>query len=201
MPPPAAAAVAAARTAEAEASAPRRRVPAKKLIVLVAGALLLLTVLGGAGLFVMKKRAAAAAAAEGVEPAAAHEDRDHARPPTYVPLDAFTVNLADTEAERFAQVGVTFEVDDEKAAERVKAFMPSIRNAILLLLTHKTSADLAGRPGKEQLAREIRRESTRAMGYDVPDEPAPGAGAAPRPNAAEPIGPIRRVNFASFIIQ
>lgn len=191
MPPPAAAAaVADAKSAEA---APRaaRRLPSKKLLVVLAAALLLLAALGGAALLVMKKRAAAAAAEEGAEPAAAQAERDPAKPPTYVPLDVFTVNLADKEVERFAQVGVTFEVDDEHAAERVKGYMPSIRNAILLLLTHKTSADLAGRPGKEQLAREIRRESTRAMGYDVPED-------AP---AKADIGPIRRVNFASFIIQ
>ena len=192
---------------------PRRPLTKKKLIVLLLGGVLLALALGGTTVVVLKKRAAAAAAlaeAEG-EPAAQHDERGKT-PPTYVPLEAFTVNLADKDAERFAQVGVTFELDDAHAVEQVKNYLPSIRNAILLLLAQQTSADLLGRAGKEQLARDIGRAATRAMGYDVPAE-APAADAAPAapgeqaiantrpPRKAEPVGPIRHVHFANFIIQ
>jgi flagellar protein FliL len=40
--------------------------------------------------------------------------RPQGAPPTFVPLDPFTVNLADRDAERYAQVGVTLELDDAK---------------------------------------------------------------------------------------
>lgn len=198
---------------------PPRRPLTKKFIVLVLGGVLLVLALGGATVVVLKKRAAAAAAAmeadaDGAQAGARH-DAEHARtPPTYVPLDAFTVNLADKDAERFAQIGVTFELEDAHAVDQVKNYLPSIRNAILLLLAHKTAAELLGRPGKELLAREIGLEATRAMGYDVPaeveppvaaGEPASGAAgeAIPKRPArkAEPVGPIRHVHFANFIIQ
>jgi flagellar protein FliL len=196
---------------------PRRPLTKKKLVALLLGGVLLALAIGGTTLVVLKKRAAAAAAlaeAEGAEPAGHHDGERSKTPPTYVPLEAFTVNLADKDAERFAQVGVTFELDDAHAVEQVKNYLPSIRNAILLLLAQQTSADLLGRAGKEQLAREIGRAATRAMGYDVPaEEPAVAADAASAaggeqaianqrpPRKAEPIGPIRRVHFANFIIQ
>jgi flagellar FliL protein len=195
--------------------APKRKLLSKKLLLVLLGVVLLLAVAGGAAVVVLKKRAAAAAeAAEaGAEEPAGHAERSKIAP-TYVPLDPFTVNLADKDAERFAQIGVTFELDDPHAVDEVKNYMPSIRNAILLLLAHKTAAELLGRPGKELLAREIGREATRAMGYDVPaeveppvaaDEPASGAAgeAIPKRPArkAEPVGPIRHVHFANFIIQ
>jgi flagellar protein FliL len=190
---------------------PRRPLTKKKLVALLLGCVLLALAIGGTTVVVLKKRAAAAAAlaeAEG-EPAAHHDERSKT-PPTYVPLEAFTVNLADKDAERFAQVGVTFELDDAHAVEQVKNYLPSIRNAILLLLAQQTSGELLGRPGKEALAQEIGRAATRAMGYDVPAEPAAAEAATASepaianqrpPRKPEPIGPIRRVHFANFIIQ
>jgi flagellar FliL protein len=194
--------------------APKRKLLSKKLLLVLLGVVLLLAVAGGAAVVVLKKRAAAAAeAAEaGAEEAAGHAERSKIAP-TYVPLDPFTVNLADKDAERFAQIGFTFELDDPHAVDEVKNYMPSIRNAILLLLAHKTSDELLGRPGKEALAREIGLESTRAMGYPVPTAAASEGEAASGAEGAEAVkakgpakkpvqtGPIRHVHFANFIIQ
>jgi flagellar FliL protein len=173
---------------------------------------LLLAAIGGGGFVVLMKKRAVAAQIDGADAGHAAARDAHGAAPIYVPLDAFTVNLADNDAERFAQVAVTFEVEDDKAVEQVKSYLPSIRNAILLILTRKTSAGLLGGEGKEQLAREIARGAARAMGYDVPaEEPAADAASAAGgeqaianrrpPRKAEPIGPIRRVHFANFIIQ
>ena len=125
--------------------------------------------------------------------------------PTFVPLDAFTVNLADRDSERYAHVGITLELADAKAADLLKAYMPAIRNNILLALGGKTANQLMERDGKLRLAAEIRREALRPLGYEI-DAPAPAAsGAAPRkvPSADdddEPT-PIRAVHFSNFIIQ
>jgi flagellar FliL protein len=127
-------------------------------------------------------------------------------------MDPFVVNLADHDADRYAQIGITLEVPDEHVGEEIKTFLPAIRNNILLLLAHKSSADLAGGDGKEQLARDIRREALKAMGEDVPDDEAAvpadesASTAAVRKKkkkaAAEaPEMPIRSVQFSSFIIQ
>jgi flagellar FliL protein len=58
--------------------------------------------------------------------AKAPEASGHRVPPTFVDLEPFTVNLAYKDMERYAQVGVTLEVDDAKFAEEMKAYMPSI---------------------------------------------------------------------------
>jgi flagellar FliL protein len=108
-------------------------------------------------------------------------------------------------------------VPDEHVGEEIKTFLPAIRNNILLLLAHKSSADLAGGEGKEKLARQIRRESLKAMGEEVDDEDedadaapvadaASGAASAPVKKKKKKVAeaadaPIRSVQFSSFIIQ
>jgi len=188
----------------------------KKLIIIIAAVVALLGVAGGGAAVYMKKKAAAeaeAAAAEDDEEGDGHttkkaaakehkKDEKHA-PPVFVPLDPFVVNLADREADRFAQVGMTLEVNDAKVGDEIKAYMPAIRNNVLLLLSHKTSQELMEPEGKEQLAREVRREALRPMGYELPDEEEASAGKKKKKKKAEDEEsmPIKSVQFSSFIIQ
>jgi len=158
------------------AEAPPKKGP-KKLIIIIAAAVILLSLLGGGALFYMKKKAAAAAAAEadggdtGASPKHKKDAKhDASHPPAFLPLDPFIVNLADKEVDRFAQVGVTLEVADPHMADQLKAYMPAIRSNVLMVLSHKTSAELLTREGKEKLAREIQRESVRPMGIELDDE-------------------------------
>ena len=218
---------AAAPTVDAGAVVPAKK--GKKKLIIIAAAVLLLLVIAGAGtaLFLKKK---AAQHAEGADETSAQADEHRAakpdlkHPPTFLPLDPFVVNLADRDADRYAQIGITIEVEDAKFAEQMKAFMPAIRNAILMVLAQKSSRDLLDRAGKEQLAAEILREASRTMGIEV-DEPKPPPPLAekktdadkpvddedpkPAPKAmakaakqapAEP-NPIRRVHFSNFIVQ
>lgn len=173
----------------------------KKLIIIAAATLLLGLVLagsGGAAYYLMHMRQAAPeAAAEVVADAPSPEPRKkEARrsTPVFLPLDLFTVNLADREAERYAQVGVTLEVADSKTSDQLKAYMPVIRNDILMLLAHKRAPELQERAGKLALAREIRRAALKALATDVSDPP---------PGDADPDeeAPVRAVHFSSFIIQ
>ena len=197
----------------------------KKLVIMVAVAAI---VLGGGGvgaLVYMKKQKAAAEAAaaaaddgdaESAAPAKAEKKKEKGEKPVFVPMDPFVVNLADHEADRYAQIGIVLEVPDEKVSEEIKTYLPAIRNNILLLLAHKSSADLAGGDGKELLARQIRREALKAMGEEVDDdeevEAAPAAAEGASAAAAPPKkkkkkkapvadAPIRSVQFSSFIIQ
>ena len=170
---------AAAPTVDAGAVAPAKK-GKKKLLIIVAAVVLLLAVAGGGALFFLKKKAAHAA--DGEEAAAAPAEHgskpDLKHPPTFLPLDPFVVNLADKEIDRYAQIGITLEVEDAKFAEQMKAFMPAIRNGILMILAHKTSRELLDRAGKEQLAGQILRESARTMGIEVEepdDEDRPAA--------------------------
>jgi flagellar FliL protein len=191
----------------------------KKLVLMVAVAAI---VLGGGGvgaLVFMKKQKAVeeAAAADSDEadaaPAKHEKKKEKGEKPVFVPMDPFVVNLADHEADRYAQIGVTLQVTDEHVGEEIKNYMPAIRNNILLLLAHKSSADLAGSEGKELLAKQIRRESLRAMGEEVDDEDDDAAASAESASAATPAkkkkkkkaavadAPITSVQFSSFIIQ
>lgn len=113
------------------------------------------------------------------------------------------VNLADPGGDRFIQLGITLELRDEKVAERVKQYMPSIRDAILRLVSQHTAEDLLGREGKEQLALAIRKEVARPLTGEtrrsrVQDDEDGFEDDAPRRKPAEP---VRRVLFSSFIIQ
>ena len=213
----------AAAATDATDAVPAAKGKKKKLIVIGAIVTVLLAGGGGAAYFMMKKRAAAAE--DGGESAAAeHAKPDLKHPPTFVPLDPFTVNLADRESERFAQVGVTLELSDAKAGDLLKAYMPAIRNNILLALGSKTAAQLNERDGKLRLAEEIRREALRPLGFDLKleaqgrDEHAKAADeeddgeddktkaqskkkAKAKAHAEDEQIPIRAVHFSNFIIQ
>jgi flagellar FliL protein len=177
----------------------------KLLLIIVLTLLVLMLAGGGATVMLLKKQAAEAAAygeddegGEGGAEARAPA-RDPKAVPTFVPLDMFTVNLADREAERYAQIGITLEVTDSKVADQIKSYMPAIRNNVLMVLAHKTSAQLLEREGKQTLAAEIRREALRPLGYELPDEPAEGS--KPRSRRAQEAAPVTQVHFSNFIIQ
>ena len=222
-------------------TAPVKVVGKKKRLIMISGAALAVLLAGGGGaaFWLIKKRAAAAAeAAEAAGDDAAGDDEKHAEDalpkadlkhaPTFVPLDPFTVNLADRDAERYAQVGVTLELTDAKSGDLLKAYMPAIRNNILLALAAKTAGQLIEHEGKLQLALEIRAAALKPLGYRV-EVPAARAAVAPvgddnaaaeddpaHEEAAKPASrpakkaqpahasddvPIRAVHFSNFIIQ
>ena len=100
----------------------------------------------------------------------------------------------------------TLEVDTAENAEKLKAYMPAIRNNVLMILAHKTSEELLTRSGKERLAREIMRESVRPMGIEIePDEEDTAEseeGAKPHKKKRRAVyNPVQQVHFSNFIVQ
>ena len=195
----------------------------KKLLIIIAAALVAVLAGGGGTVFYLKKKAAAAAAAaeaeDGDAPASHAEAKggkhDVTQVPTFLPLEPFVVNLADKDADRYAQIGITLEIDDAKFADQLKAYMPAIRNGILMVLAHKTSAELLERQGKVALAAEIMREAVRPVGIELDDpveaapektveakgdDEVPKAKKKPKKKVAPP-NPLRHVHFSNFIIQ
>jgi flagellar FliL protein len=203
-------------TATAVDAAPPPGKGRKKLILIVA-ALLSITLAAGAGVvFVLKKQAAVHAAADEdgeAAPAARAAAAEPKAPPVFVPLDPFTVNLADRDAERYVQIGMTLEVDDAKMGDRIKLFMPAIRNNILMAIADKTAGQLMDREGKRRLALEVRRETSRALGFEVaaddevaPDRSGDGARSDRTPARSKRRDhdadlPVKAVHFNNFIIQ
>ena len=133
----------------------------------------------------------------------------------FVPLEPFTVNLADRDAERFAQVGITLEFNDPKMGEQVKLYMPAIRNNVLMAIADRTAAELLGREGKDKLARKVANAATRALGFEAEDDDEDEEAAAAEDNAKTkadpkkkkkkkrrpPESPVKAVHFSNFIIQ
>ena len=202
--------------AAADAPAPAKG-GKKKLLIIIIAAVVLLVGGGGGAFFMLKKKPAGdeesadagghAAPAEKPKPKAKSK-HDPKHPPTFVPLEPFTVNLADRDTDRYAQVAVTLEVEDAKVGDELKAFMPAVRNNILLLLSHKTSTQMLEKEGKTKLADEIRRETARALGIEVedPDEDEdavedPKKAKKKKKKKVEVDLPVTAVHFSNFIIQ
>ncbi len=188
----------------AEATPPGKARPTKKkkLLIMVVMLVVVLAIAGAGGMWFLKKQRDAAAAESGDASVEAVVEQHDERPPTFMPLDNMVVNLADAGGERFAQVGITFEVADSKAEEKIKAYLPSIRNSILLVLSQRTATELLQREGKEKLAQDILVEASRPFGGVAKPAVAAGKGDTKKAHASvEPTGPVRRVLFSSFIIQ
>lgn len=188
--------------AKSEADAPANKPAKSKKLLLMVGIVFLVLALagGGAWFFIAKKNAAEGGAEEAVHVAPKG-------PPTFLPLDNMVVNLADPGGEKVAQIGITLELSDAHATDKVKVYLPSIRSGILLLISQRTSEELLLIEGKEKLAADILLEASRP--FDNADsghaaKPAKETGKTKKKNAdknATDDNPVRGVHFSSFIVQ
>ncbi|MEN9417289.1 MAG: hypothetical protein RI988_909 [Pseudomonadota bacterium] len=170
---------------DATATEPKKKRSLVKLIVILLVVLILLGAAGvGALLFFKKKQASAADGGEATEAVTDGPKRDPKAVPVFVPLEPFTVNLADRRADRFAQVTISLEVSSGKVADQVRAFMPAVRSAMLLALTTRTAEELLSRDGKARLAYDLQVAALRAMGASTRGLPPPPPVA--QPAVAEP---------------
>jgi flagellar FliL protein len=159
------------------------------LIVVILLLVLLIVVAGGIGALLLlknKDKDGGEGAHAAVSPASTV---DLSKPPTFVPLDAFTVNLQRDEGEHYLQVVLALRVSEAAVGESLKAFMPEVRHRINLLLSSKLPSEVSTTAGREELAAGIRAQVNEALGF-----PAAAPGAAP-------LGPVQAVLFSSFIIQ
>ena len=191
-------------SANTTAAAPAK---SKKMLLIILGVVAVLVVGGGVAAWLAMSRSHGDEEDGG---ASARREAPKAAP-TFLAMENMVVNLADPGGDRFAQIGITLEVDDDKTAEQIKQYLPAIRSGVLMLVSQRTSSELLQREGKEKLAADVLREVSRPLGYSVPSERARGQerardrdadedeDEAPRRRAAR--NPVRRVLFSSFIIQ
>ncbi len=194
----------ASKPEEAEVAKPPAK-SKKMLIIIVAAVLLLVLAGGGAFLYISKQRAAAAAAdEEGGEHATTAQAVDShgaaKSPPVYLPMDNMVLNLADPGGERVAQVGITLEVRDAAAADSVKAYMPTIRSGVLMLLSQRTSEDLLSAEGKQKLIEDILRETSVPFGGGEEEGPAATDKKKTKKKVVKQF-PVIGVLFSSLIVQ
>lgn len=177
----------------------------KKLLIIGLVVVLVLALGGGGAFFYISKQRAAAEEGEDAAPAKSSAHAGPKTPPAYLPLDNMVVNLADAGGERVAQVGITLEVIDAHAADTVKAFLPTIRSGILMLISQRTAEELLTQDGKQKLAKDILREATLPFGGGDADEHADSSAAAKKKKSAAKSGhgdiPVVGVLFSSFIVQ
>lgn len=173
-----------------------------KLLIIVSVALVLLLGGGTAFVLLLKKNAAG-----GHEEAKAHP----AKPPMFVNLEPFTVNLQPENGEQYLQAVVALKISEKEVEEQVKVYMPELRHKILLLLSGKKASEISGPEEREKLSDEIRRQvnavlyaaSGRKPPVLTPARPIGKVSAvvtAPA-RAASPEDPIQGVLFTSFIVQ
>ncbi|HEY9446195.1 MAG TPA: flagellar basal body-associated protein FliL [Burkholderiales bacterium] len=104
------------------------------------------------------------------------------KPPIFVNLDTFTVNLQPEVGDQYLQVALTVKVKDDATVGAIKDQMPDIRNRLLLLLSSKRATEILTVSGKQQLAAEILGELKQPL---------------PQPAREH----VAAVYFTSFVIQ
>jgi flagellar FliL protein len=189
---------AAAATVAPEAAAPSKP-KSRKLLYILLGVIVIGLLAAGGALYLLKKNTADDEFYdddEMVESAPARPET----PPAFLPLENMVVNLADPGGNRFVQIGISLQIQDAKTGDEMKAYMPSIRSSVLLLISQRTSEELLQLPGKEKLAKDIVADISRIMGYSLP-EAAPANGEKPKRKSPLPPNPVQAVLFSSFIVQ
>jgi flagellar FliL protein len=77
------------------------------------------------------------------------------KPPVFMTMEMFTVNLQTEDTQQFLQVSMTLQVANDAQADLIKLHMPQVRNRLLLLLSSKKSSEILNVEGKKKLAADI----------------------------------------------
>ena len=170
-----------ARGASADQDTPAPT-PAKKRskrlpLVIVSIVLLLLAGGGGAGAWYFMKDGDSASAGTAADKGKA-KGKDTAKqrkPPVFVNLEPFTVNLAFEGSDRYLQTTIVLQMSDDRAAEAMKAYMPLIRNRVLMLLSSKRPSEIEPYEGKQKLVTEIVAAAREMVPGSTPEHGATGA--------------------------
>ena len=172
----------------------------KKPLVVMAVVLVFVIAAAGAWLYISKKNASEADPEVPVHAA-------KKTPPVFLALDNMVVNLAEPGGDKVAQVGITLELLDSKASDKVKLYLPSVRSKILLLISQRESVELLSLAGKEKLAADVLAEALRPFSVEAEVKPEGAASAkdikVKKKTAEKQLedSPVAGVHFYSFIVQ
>ena len=138
----------------------------KKLIIIIVAVLILVG--GGVGAFFALGKSGGAEGEEGAvegeeggEEEAEAEDGHAEAPPAVLPLDTFIVNLQVKGS--FLKTTIQLEFVEPELPPTIEHETPKIRDAIIRLLSSKSSADILSAEGKEKLREELRQEIDSAL--------------------------------------
>ena len=165
---------------DAKASDAKAKSGKGKLIIILVLVLVVLGAGGGAAWWFLLRPKAAAATKKPEAPKAAEAH--------FIQLDPFVTNvLSDDGQTHYVQVTIALKTSDATADERVKTFMPELRNSILTTLGEQRAAAVATERVQDQLRKTIRHNVNRILseGGDAHGEH----------------GPIAGVYFSGFVMQ
>lgn len=187
--------------AEEKTEAPASKGKGLKIALVAMAMVLVAGIAGGAAWYFASSGAAAATA---TADASSKKSRRPGEARIFVPMDQFVVNLSDANLDRYAQVAVVLEVSDSPVETRLKASMPAVRNAILLLLSSRSASELLTLEGKERLAIDIALAARAVLEDETPPRPTTAAereAQGARGFDDVDTGPIAAVHFSQFIVQ
>ncbi|MGB6055299.1 MAG: flagellar basal body-associated protein FliL [Burkholderiaceae bacterium] len=82
--------------------------------------------------------------------------REAPKPPVFIVVEPFTVNLTPGEAgDQYLQVALTLQVADQAQVDRIKLYMPQVRSRLLMLLSSKKASEISSVEGKKKLSEDI----------------------------------------------
>lgn len=97
------------------------------------------------------------AAAETTEAEGEQKTTENVKKENLMPLDSFTVNLAQGEGpRRYVRLDAVLKMSDDAKAPEFEARKPQIRDAIISILNTKRAEDLLKKEGKSYLKEEIK---------------------------------------------
>ncbi len=189
--------------AAAAAVAPATEAPkkkSKKLLFIVLGMVVLAILGAAAALFILKKNTAEDDYEDEDHVAVQQQVKSPKTAPIFLPLENMVINLADAGGNRFIQLGLTLQLQDTATETAVKAYLPSIRSQVLVLISQRTADEMLALKGKEKLASDIIATISREMGYAVSSQGEGEEAQRKRKTRAAP-NPVQAVLFSSFIVQ
>ena len=95
--------------------------------------------------------------------------------PVFLNLDPFTVNLLEENGDHYLQVGIVYQVENDKTIESAKVYMPVLRNKLLLLLSGKRPSELSSPEGKNKLVAELIAAARESVPGTTPERGIVGA--------------------------
>lgn len=181
--------------APAEGEAPKKK--SKLLLIIIIAVVFLAAAGAGAFFFLKKNHAEAEGDADGGHKEPAKTAKKHKaepnKPPTFITLETFTVNLKPETGEQYLALTVALKMEDDKSGDSIKAYMPKIRSDINKLLMQTKPASLNTPEGLETLASDIQDKVNAVVG-------TPG-GTDKKGKKLPPQGPVEEVHFPNIIVQ
>jgi flagellar FliL protein len=145
-----------------------RKRSGKSMLIMLVGCGLVSVALGvGAGLFLGKR--AQAGEAHGAKKKLKNNKRDGVDPAevaTIYPIGELVVNLADTDAMRYAKATVAFGFQEKVPEEKLKDREPILRDTVISVLTRRTYKELHKSGGLSKIKKEI-SEAARDRIHDM----------------------------------